>query len=93
LVVHHTPGHTEGSISLFLYDKKILFCGDTVPYILGKIRSPNPYSLNHKMEFLSLKKLSKLDPEILLPGDCRIVMTHGKETLEEFCNKELGIRK
>ena len=87
LIIHHTPGHTEGSISLFFYDKKILFCGDTVPYILGKIRSPNPYSLNHKMEFLSLKKLSKLDLEILLPGDCRMVLEDGGQVLREFCYK------
>jgi glyoxylase-like metal-dependent hydrolase (beta-lactamase superfamily II) len=29
--VFHTPGHSKGSLSLFLYSECALFCGDAVP--------------------------------------------------------------
>lgn len=87
LVVYHTPGHTEGSISLLHENKKLLFCGDTFPYTLEKLKRPNPYTLNHKKEFLSLTKLSELDFNILLPNDCRMVMIGGNEVLKKFCQK------
>lgn len=85
LTVYHTPGHTEGSISLFYPSKKILFCGDTAPYTLGKLKRPNPYTFNHKKEYQSLKRLSELDFEILLPNDCRMLMRDGRKVLKEFC--------
>jgi glyoxylase-like metal-dependent hydrolase (beta-lactamase superfamily II) len=31
LLVFHTPGHSKGSISLFLHSEGALFCGDAVP--------------------------------------------------------------
>ncbi len=87
LVVYHTPGHTKGSISLYLKNRKLLFCGDTVPYTLGKLKKPNPYTINHNKEFESLKKLSELEFDMLLPNDCRMVLNHGKKSLVEFCSK------
>lgn len=62
----HTPGHTSGSFC-FLVESRFLFTGDTL-FIgsCGRIDLPesNP---NHMLE--SLKKLSSLDPNILvLPG-------------------------
>ncbi len=31
ILVFHTPGHSKGSISLFLHSEGALFCGDAVP--------------------------------------------------------------
>jgi glyoxylase-like metal-dependent hydrolase (beta-lactamase superfamily II) len=31
ILVFHTPGHSKGSISLFLHREGALFCGDAVP--------------------------------------------------------------
>jgi hydroxyacylglutathione hydrolase len=87
LSVYHTPGHTEGSISLFFKNEKILFCGDTVPWTLGKMKRPNPYTLDHKKEFTSIQTLSKLDFEILLPSDCKMVFNQAKKTLIDFCKQ------
>ncbi len=85
LRVFHTPGHTEGSISLLLEGKRLLFCGDTVPFTLGKLKIPNPYTLNHKKELKSIRKLSGLDFDILLPNDCRMVLHNGAEVMKNFC--------
>ena len=43
---------------------------------------------NHKEEFLSIKKLSELDFDILLPNDRRMVKSRGNEMLKKFCQKK-----
>lgn len=65
--VIRVPGHTRGSLA-FLY-KKILFSGDTIFDKEGKIigRTDLPESCPEKME-RSIKKLVKLDFEIICPG-------------------------
>jgi hydroxyacylglutathione hydrolase len=85
LTVIHTPGHTEGSISLLHKKKRILFCGDTVPYTLGKLKKPNPYTKNHEEEFTSIRELTKYDFDVVLPNDCRMVLKHGRKKLIDFC--------
>ncbi len=61
-----TPGHTPGSICLYDKDKKILISGDTVfENSVGRTDYPG----GSKSELvMSLKKLSELNVEYLLPG-------------------------
>ena len=84
LTIHSTPGHTEGSISIFFETKKILFCGDTLPWTLGKFGFPNLYTKDQRKEFLSLKSISKLDFEMLLPTDSKMVLHNGAKFVREF---------
>lgn len=66
LKVIHTPGHTEGSISL--YGDGFIFTGDTLFYdSVGRTDFPGG---NEKNLFESLKKLSKIikDDQIIYPG-------------------------
>ncbi len=67
LVVIKTPGHTRGSISLWLKSKKLLFTGDTLFHnnIIG--RTDLPTSVPEEME-KSLKKLKRYKYAILCPG-------------------------
>ncbi|MEO0087280.1 MAG: MBL fold metallo-hydrolase [candidate division WOR-3 bacterium] len=62
----HTPGHTEGSISL--YNDKFVFTGDTLFFdSIGRTDFPGG---NEKKIFESLKKLSQIikDDQIVYPG-------------------------
>ncbi len=62
-----TPGHTQGSICVWLKEKKILFSGDTLfaNNILGRTDLPNSAPESYAD---SLKKLARFKYKILCPG-------------------------
>jgi len=69
LKVIHTPGHTAGSICLYHSKLKVLFSGDTVICEGGEVREPaESTSMNPSEVKRSVKKLSALDFESILPG-------------------------
>jgi len=72
LEVIHTPGHSEGSISLYCQSEDIVFSGDTL--FAGRVGSTGQAFSSFKDMVQSFKKLMKL-PEhtIVYPG-------HGEKT-------------
>lgn len=66
LEVLHTPGHTQGSISLYEPERKILFSGDTL-FCDGVGRTDLPTS-DGKALANSLRRLAELELERLYPG-------------------------
>ncbi len=68
----HTPGHTRGSICIYIESEKIMFTGDTL--FRGSIgRFDFPESDENLMR-KSLQRLANMDPEI------RIFPGHGNES-------------
>jgi glyoxylase-like metal-dependent hydrolase (beta-lactamase superfamily II) len=67
LTIHWTPGHTEGSICLYNSKNKILVSGDTV-FPDGYYGRYDGESGSLESIIKSLKKLTELDCEIMLPG-------------------------
>jgi len=65
--VYWTPGHTSGSMCLYNQEKKILLSGDTVfpDGYYGRYDGENG-SLDAIID--SLKKLTELDCDVMLPG-------------------------
>jgi len=66
-----TPGHSPGSICLHWPDKKVLITGDVV-FNQGIGRTDLPGGDGHKLKE-SIKRISQLDVEVLLPGHGEIV--------------------
>ena len=62
-----TPGHTEGSISLYHPDNKILFSGDTV-FSHGSVGRTDLPTGDREELLGSVKTLSDLDVDSLYPG-------------------------
>jgi len=62
LTVHHTPGHTDDSISLWHEEERSLFCADT---ILGG--SSSVYD-NYDLYLKTLHRYLELGPDKLYPG-------------------------
>jgi len=85
LAVIHTPGHSPGSISLFLGDEGVLICGDAVP-VKGEI----PVYDDPIASLRSIERLEELTGiKILLSswdsprrgGEVQRVMADGKEVI------------
>ncbi len=55
-VTFHTPGHTDHHIVLYNTDEKMLYCGDSIVRLNGKILAPFPitdaYALENSYDFL-----------------------------------------
>lgn len=67
LDIIHTPGHSPGSICLYEKKTKFLISGDTV-FPNGSFgRYDFPFG-NHKALLQSLKRLTEVDVEVMLPG-------------------------
>lgn len=73
-----TPGHTPGGICLYEEDAKILFSGDTVfsKGSFGRVDFPGG---SGSQLVSSLKRLSEIDVEILLPGHMNPVLKDGSK--------------
>ncbi len=73
--VLHTPGHTQGSVSLYfpLVDQKKLFAGDTL--FQGSIGRTDLPGGNSKQIFRSIR-----DKLLVLPDDTVVIPGHGDRT-------------
>jgi glyoxylase-like metal-dependent hydrolase (beta-lactamase superfamily II) len=80
--VIHTPGHTPGSLCLYLNSRRVLIVGDALQYRFGRLRPPAPavtWDLDQARE--SLKKLLDLDFEIIVFSHFSPLTTGGKQAL------------
>jgi hydroxyacylglutathione hydrolase len=76
LKVYWTPGHTEGSMSLYNADRRVLFSGDTV-FPDGYYGRYDGESGSFDQIVNSLKKLNNLDVDFLLAGHGLPVLKDG----------------
>lgn len=74
-----TPGHSPGSICLYMKKEKALIAGDTI-FSLGVGRTDLPGG-DTELLIASLKKLAKLDIEYLIPGHGD--MLKGREAVQK----------
>ena len=64
--VIHTPGHSPGSVCLYLPDTKVLITGDVIFFMsVGRTDFPGGSTIQLKK---SIDRLSQLDVEYLVPG-------------------------
>ena len=62
----HTPGHSPGSISIYLPFYKLLICGDLI--FLGSVGRVDIPGGDADLLKKSIQRLSKMDIEYILPG-------------------------
>lgn len=67
LEVVHTPGHTMGSICIYLREERALFTGDTALGLGTVAISPPPHG-DMRLYLESLERLKGYDTALMLPG-------------------------
>jgi hydroxyacylglutathione hydrolase len=87
-----TPGHTEGSVCLYNEDGKILFSGDTV-FPEGSFGRCDGESGSLKAIINSLRKLTELEVDIMLPGHGPPVLKNAGEHIKQSCLNASGMVK
>ncbi|KKN33515.1 hypothetical protein LCGC14_0802950 [marine sediment metagenome] len=81
--IHHTPGHSEGSICYFNPEKKVLISGDLV-FVRGDIgRFDLPGGSLQKLKS-SIEFINSLDIKYLLPGHLGISVNGNQEVERAF---------
>jgi hydroxyacylglutathione hydrolase len=89
----HVPGHTPGNIAVLDSKRKILFCGDTIFGIDGKVGIPQ--GIQERMKTMgtlntareSMNKLSTLDYNALLFGHGDPILENASDAVIEFINR------
>jgi len=69
--VHHTPGHTPGSVSFQIPSRDLLFTGDalvTRSMVTGRQAPMSGLNIDAEQARESLRVIERLDAKILLPG-------------------------
>jgi len=85
LMVVHTPGHTPGSISLYDPERKLIFVGDTIRYVNGKVSGPpKQFTLDMDEALQSIAKISKLEFEVMLSGHGDALKPNASQRVREF---------
>ena len=85
LHVMHTPGHTRGSIVLWLPGEGLVFAGDTMMFRRGRLQEPNArVSEDSDMARVSLERLAAADIETICFSHFEPMMNGGKRALEEL---------
>ncbi|MVU82072.1 MBL fold metallo-hydrolase [Nocardia sp. ET3-3] len=61
------PGHTEGSLALYLPHHRVLFTGDTLANV-GGVTMPGVFNLDSAAVDAAARRLSELDADVLCVG-------------------------
>jgi hydroxyacylglutathione hydrolase len=88
LTVVHTPGHTAGSVSLYL-PEEVLLVGDALRTDKGlPVLPPSAMTANMDQAKESARKISELKFDILLPGHGPPIMSNASAKLKEFVKND-----
>lgn len=83
----HTPGHTMGSIAVYVPGRKLLFTGDAIANTLG-LRTPiGIFTEDQTQARASIKKLAQLDFEVVCFGHGRPLDKDASTQVRRFAEK------
>ena len=83
--VVHTPGHTAGSMSLFVESKKLLIVGDALQHPRGNLRPPARHvTRDFSLAIESLKSLEELDFETICFSHFPPMRVRARESIQRL---------
>jgi glyoxylase-like metal-dependent hydrolase (beta-lactamase superfamily II) len=88
--VLHTPGHTPGSISLYLEQEKALIVGDLLANRFGLSLPSRMFTVNLAQEVESIRKILSLDFEVVCFGHGPPLTKDASESISRLARKFEG---
>jgi glyoxylase-like metal-dependent hydrolase (beta-lactamase superfamily II) len=88
--VLHTPGHTPGSISLYLKHEKVLIVGDLLANRFGLSLPSRMFTVNLAQEIESINRIVGLDFEIVCFGHGPPLTQNARESISRLARKFEG---
>jgi glyoxylase-like metal-dependent hydrolase (beta-lactamase superfamily II) len=85
--VYHTPGHTPGSICLYLKKKWVVIAGDLVSNRFGLRLPSRQFTADLAQEIDSIKRIAALDFDILCVGHGAPVMGGAHRALKDLAER------
>lgn len=91
LRVVHTPGHTPGSVCLYLERERIVFTGDVLQVIAGALTYASAFfSHDHAEARMSVERLAALDVSTIALAHYPPWRDHPNDTLRELAERAAG---
>lgn len=85
LTVILTAGHSEGSISLFDTQRKVMFVGDALRFVNGRLtESPEQFNLDSAKARESIGKISTFDFDVMLGGHGDPLVGNASQKVKDF---------
>lgn len=83
----HVPGHTPGSICLFLQSKRLVITGDVIAHRFSLRLPSKGFTVDLAQEILSVKKVASLDFDIVCFGHGLPLMHKARPSVVNFADK------
>lgn len=85
LRILHAPGHTQGSVVLWLPEQRLLFAGDAMGFRRGRLETPDPRVTDDPaLAMASLERLAGVDVEAICFSHFRLLPSGGRQALEDL---------
>jgi len=88
--VLHTPGHTPGSISLYLKYEKVLIVGDLLADRFGLSLPSKKFTVNLAQQIESINSITSLDFEVVCFGHGPPLKHNARESISRLARKVEG---
>jgi hydroxyacylglutathione hydrolase len=83
----HTPGHTPGSICLFIPQEKLVIVGDLLTHRFRLSMPPGLFTVDPDQEVNSIKRLAGLDFNIIAFGHGSPILHEAHQAVTHFAEK------
>jgi glyoxylase-like metal-dependent hydrolase (beta-lactamase superfamily II) len=87
MIVRHMPGHTPGSPSLFMPERRLIIVGDLLSNTFGLSLPSRMFTVDRDEELRSLKKLEEMEFDIICFGHGKPITYHAHDTVSGFVKK------
>jgi glyoxylase-like metal-dependent hydrolase (beta-lactamase superfamily II) len=89
----HTPGHTPGSICLYLQSQKLLIAGDLLANRFGLRLPARGFTVDIDQEIYSVKRVASLEFDIICFGHGSPIMRNAHHTVANFADRLTPVSK